>query len=195
MKLFRILPLIIGSVAAGILASTLPAHALDFKFNFTGVDNNTVEGTIYGLQDNGTSSASDITIDSTSNPAQLYRGSIYSPSNNSFFSTNANSFTVANGILTSASFSFTSDQVYLQLNNDLAGFGSDNFFQNNNAPTFGPSGFSGATYSSADVPFDIPGGATIPAVGGLLALGLMRKARKRIASKTRIANPVCASVS
>jgi hypothetical protein len=51
------------------------------------------------------------------------------------------------------------------------------------------------TPTAAAVPFDIPGGATIPSVGALLALGAMRKARKSIASKTRLANPVCASVS
>jgi hypothetical protein len=28
------------------------------------------------------------------------------------------------------------------------------------------------------VPFDIPGGATIPALGSVLALGVMRKGRK-----------------
>ena len=45
------------------------------------------------------------------------------------------------------------------------------------------------------VPFDIPGGATIPAVGGLLALGLMRKARKSLASNTRVSKPMSEIVS
>ncbi|MEH2363004.1 hypothetical protein [Nostoc sp.] len=45
------------------------------------------------------------------------------------------------------------------------------------------------------VPFDIPGGATIPAVGGLLALGLMRKARKSLASNTRFSEPISEMVS
>ncbi|MBD2627655.1 hypothetical protein [Trichormus variabilis] len=40
---------------------------------------------------------------------------------------------------------------------------------------------------SAAVPFDIPGGATIPVAGSLLALGAMRKVKKTIALKTRIA--------
>lgn len=47
---------------------------------------------------------------------------------------------------------------------------------------------SGATLQT--VPFEIPGGGTIPAVGSILALGVMRKIRK---SKTRngfIAEPV-----
>ncbi|WP_373528405.1 DVUA0089 family protein [Nostoc sp.] len=49
--------------------------------------------------------------------------------------------------------------------------------------------------NSAAVPFDIPGGATIPAVGGLLALGLMRKARKSLASNTRFSKPISEMVS
>ncbi len=44
-----------------------------------------------------------------------------------------------------------------------------------------------ATTAVGSVPFDIPGGATIPAIGSLLALGAMRKARKSLASKA-IAN-------
>ncbi|MEH2192234.1 MAG: hypothetical protein V7K98_06160 [Nostoc sp.] len=43
------------------------------------------------------------------------------------------------------------------------------------------------------VPFDTPGGATIPTVGSLVALGAMIKVRKTIASK--IANPVTSAVS
>ncbi|MEH2162197.1 MAG: hypothetical protein V7K38_14425 [Nostoc sp.] len=67
---------------------------------------------------------------------------------------------------------------------------------------------SGAIYASAGtrrfdlvtangdaiaVPFDTPGGATIPTVGSLVALGAMIKVRKTIASK--IANPVTSAVS
>ncbi|MBD2566446.1 hypothetical protein [Anabaena lutea] len=37
---------------------------------------------------------------------------------------------------------------------------------------------------STPVPFDIPGGATIPTVGSLFALALMRTAKKRMAFKT-----------
>ncbi|MBD2569571.1 hypothetical protein [Anabaena lutea] len=48
---------------------------------------------------------------------------------------------------------------------------------------------------TAAVPFNIPGGATIPTVGSLFALALMRKAKKSLASKTPIANPVETVVS
>jgi hypothetical protein len=187
MKLSYILPLVVGSAAAGVLASTSPAHALDFNFNFTG-NNGTVSGTIYGLQNNTTSSASDITINSTSNPFQLYHGSIYNTSLNSNFTTFSNSFTVSNGQITSANFSFTSTQVFLTLNSQTPYYN----YQNNAVAT----NTSNITYSSATpVPFDIPGGATIPSVGALLALGAMRKSRKSVASKTRLANPVTAMVS
>jgi len=54
---------------------------------------------------------------------------------------------------------------------------------------------SGNISTPTPVPFDIPGGATIPAVGGLLALGLMRKARKSLASNTRISKPISEVVS
>ncbi|RUS98283.1 hypothetical protein DSM107003_13710 [Trichormus variabilis SAG 1403-4b] len=80
-----------------------------------------------------------------------------------------------------------------------------NFSQNGirsgtgNLFTFNNSGFAGTTYSQISaptaVPFDIPGGATIPTVGSLFALALMRKAKKSIASKNRIANPVNTVVS
>ncbi|WP_414529618.1 hypothetical protein [Nodularia chucula] len=53
---------------------------------------------------------------------------------------------------------------------------------NNTPGTFTASfEFSNAT----PVPFDIPGGATIPTVGSLFALALMRKARKKMALKAR----------
>lgn len=52
------------------------------------------------------------------------------------------------------------------------------------------------TFATATpVPFEIPGGATIPSIGALLALGAIRGVRKSIASNTRIANPVCETVS
>ncbi|MFM2063349.1 MAG: hypothetical protein RLZZ507_3019 [Cyanobacteriota bacterium] len=74
----------------------------------------------------------------------------------------------------------------------IGGSGADTGFQ---APTnsfgtviYGPTlrQASGAT----PVPFDIPGGATIPTVGSLFALTLMRKAKKRMALKTSITSSV-----
>lgn len=45
------------------------------------------------------------------------------------------------------------------------------------------------------VPFDIPGGATIPTVGSLLALGVMRQVKKKMAAKSIVANPVRETVN
>jgi hypothetical protein len=193
MKLSHILPLVVGSAAAGILASTSPAHALDFNFNFTGNDGNTVGGTIYGLEDNATSAASDVVVTSASNTLHSVVGSVFQFQSNT---TNlfSNSFTVSNGVLTNASFDIRKEGLSLLLGNNSLGW---NFYYTTDLSTANYNGFSGAIYSpaAATVPFDIPGGATIPSVGALLALGAMRKARKSIASKTRLANPVCASVS
>jgi hypothetical protein len=47
---------------------------------------------------------------------------------------------------------------------------------------------------STPVPFDIPGGATFPTLGSLLALGVMRKARKFTANK-QLANTVTETVN
>jgi len=197
MKLFRILPLVVGSAAAGILVSTSPAHALNFTFTFTGSDSNTVSGTIYGLQDNATSAASDVVATSTSNPnLQTYLGSYI----NNLDSRGVNSGTVAGGVLTA--FTFFSNRInnggtgeYLLLGNNSYSY---NYLGNGNSlATYNTGGFAGINNpsASATVPFDIPGGATIPALGSLLALGGMRKVRKSIASKTRIANFVTATVS
>jgi hypothetical protein len=45
------------------------------------------------------------------------------------------------------------------------------------------------------VPFDIPGGATIPTMGGLFALGLMRQAKKKIALKNSLSKSVTHTVN
>jgi len=94
-----------------------------------------------------------------------------------------NSFTVNNGVITNDQFEYVigsgSYQLYLG-----GGAGPYNFINLDGADTnyvYGPNGNLVASYSSASsaaVPFDIPGGATIPALGSVLALGVMRKARK-----------------
>ncbi|NET70321.1 MAG: hypothetical protein F6K62_04705 [Sphaerospermopsis sp. SIO1G2] len=44
--------------------------------------------------------------------------------------------------------------------------------------------------SISSVPFDIPGGATIPTVGSLFALGLMRQMKKKMAARNITSNPI-----
>jgi len=197
MKLSHIIGVVVGSAAAGMLANTSPAHALDFNFTFTGTDGTVVNGTIDGLVNNTTNeSASSVVVTSVSNSSYTSVVGL----NWVNLGILSNSFTVANGVITNANFASGSGVQKLGLDNYVVGF-YQNYLQDgigtetyNSALTV-TLGFGGALYSSASVPFDIPGGATIPSVGALLALGAMRKARKSIASKTRLANPVCASVS
>jgi hypothetical protein len=189
MKLSQILPLVVGSAAAGVFASTSPAHALDFNFSWTDSTNGYgVSGTVYGLVDNSTSAAT-----------QVF-GQSNVPGDTGWMFTNPysgfNSFTVTNGTITSYLWLSDQNNQRMQLVSPNSGNGGYHGYY-----TFG--GTEVTTYFSSEpnfgqtaaVPFDIPGGATIPSVGALLALGAMRKARKSIASKTRLANPVCASVS
>ncbi len=181
MKLSYILSLVVGSV---VLSSASSAQALDFNFSFTndlglGSVDGTVEGTIYGLVDNDISSAIDVIV--TSYPAGLDLPTS-PPSPFSVFSLGSeiyNSFEVLNGVLVNAKLGITGSGFLFALNdsegvNGLAGISSS---------TYNNGGFGGATYTSAAVPFDIPGGATIPTVGSLFALGLMRKAKQRMALK------------
>ncbi|MBD2295105.1 hypothetical protein H6G06_16860 [Anabaena sphaerica FACHB-251] len=183
MKLSRIMPLVVGGAVAGVVVSSAsPAQALDFNFSFTndpglGSVNGTVEGTIYGLIDNATSSATGIIV--TSYPAGLnLPATPFSPF--SLGNETSNSFEVLNGVLVNANLRIIGSNFQFSLNdsegvNGLVGISSS---------TYNNGGFAGATYTSAAVPFDIPGGATIPTVGSLFALGLMRKVKKRMALKS-----------
>jgi hypothetical protein len=49
--------------------------------------------------------------------------------------------------------------------------------------------------SVTSVPFDIPGGATIPTVGSILALGAMRQFKKRMIAKNSVSSPVGETVN
>lgn len=182
MKLFQILPLVVGAAAGIVVSSASPAQALDFNFSFTndpdlGSLDGTVEGTIYGLTDNATSAAADIII--TSYPAGLNLPA--SPfSAFSLGSDNVNSFEVLNGALINANLRITGSNFFLFALNDSEGVNglADGF-----STTYNNGGFAGATYAATTVPFDIPGGATIPTVGSLFALALMRKAKQKITFK------------
>jgi len=81
------------------LAST-PGHALSFDFSFTNVTgtvNGTVTGLIEGLTDDTTSSAADVIV-------QSYPAAIAAPPAPFALNDPFNSFTVANGSITMASF-------------------------------------------------------------------------------------------
>jgi hypothetical protein len=171
MKLSRVLPLV-GCMftAVGILASTSPAHALTYNWNFDGLAN--------------TSGTFD--LDSTETVITAWDGQVGGVTITSLFTPgsyngNDNAYPLGpNGV--SFSTGSIDYNLFAQNVNTYELDGSD-------SSTF-TGGFTTTAPSSSSVPFNIPGGATIPTVGSLLALGAMRKARKSIASKTRSANPV-----
>jgi hypothetical protein len=184
MKLSRILPLVVGTATVGILASSAsPAQALLV----------TVNGTDYNV--------STVTQSYNQNPGLLQSQPWWG------------SQSLATQFATQVGLAFGSP-------NSFGIFGNRGpLFAYNASPTDSPTEvFTSAfdfmvgaqertvnpqtTYVFAiateatptPIPFDIPGGATIPTVGSLFALALMRQARKSIASKNRIANTVTTKV-
>jgi hypothetical protein len=174
-SLSRLLPLVVGSAAAGVLASMSPAHALTYNWSFSGLAN--TSGTFDTAADGTTI---------TSWNGQVGGVAIANLLNAGGLGGNDNLYPLTdNGVSFNDSFFFYNIFKSSELGWVL-GKGTTNSGFNFNRGVF--DGEFNAT--AVPVPFDIPGGATIPAVGSLLALGAMRKAKKSIASKTRIANPV-----
>ncbi|MBD2694026.1 hypothetical protein [Anabaena catenula] len=208
MKLSRILPLVVGSAAAGILASsTFPAQALVFNFQF----DNTLDGTITPpIVGTGTFSFDGDLGDGTFALTFL-------PNYNFSFNFGGDTFTngdiVGDHDLVYAIISTSGSDRFVNFsdvnpNNPLILFTPEfrslllggnlgNLYEYDGNPATGrlQGTFQGIASAATPVPFDIPGGATIPAVGSLFALALMRKAKKSLASKTRIASPVNTVVS
>ena len=201
MKLSHILPLVVGSAAA-ILASMSPAHALTYTLNNFTYDNDQYTAT--GSFDYDTVAGySNVNVTFSEGATALFTFTDV----NSQPSPGWNNNTDTIDYVTTGSASLfgyfhiegelpfsTIGVVPVGTNSNgygtyfyLSTVGGNYSLDNNGAYLSGT--------ASAPVPFDIPGGATIPSVGALLALGAMRKARKSLASKTRLANPVCASVS
>lgn len=204
MKLFRVVPVLIGSAAA-IFASTTPANALSFSFNIpnqSGSESGSVTGVIVLPDANpiGTTSnaASSITINSA--PGALASLNGLQLVGNPNFNGGVNSFDYTPTDIQLVDFTASS----VANNNFGSNFLSFRLRRGDpNSPLnfLAASTASGASLTSpsvigndtsviytvipsADVPFDIPGGAAIPSFGGLFALGVIRKVRKNIASKT-----------
>ncbi|MEH2382764.1 MAG: hypothetical protein V7K27_28415 [Nostoc sp.] len=191
---FSRLSVLVGAVtAAAVSIAAFPssAHALDFNWSFsnvTGSTSGTVTGTVNGLVEGANSGGPPAVVTVTSAPLAASAGL-------GTYTFSDGTFTVTGGNITFADWH--------------GAFGSNNLFLGTNAgggtyyPQLADTGFNIAnsnpgasvSFTSAAVPFDIPGGATIPAVGGLLALGLMRKARKSLASNTRFSEPIREMVS
>ena len=86
--------------ASALALAPTPGHALSFDFSFTNVTgtvNGTVTGLIEGLTDDTTSSAADVIV-------QSYPAAIAAPPAPFALNDPFNSFTVANGSITMASF-------------------------------------------------------------------------------------------
>jgi hypothetical protein len=190
-SLSRLLPLVVGSAAAGVLASMSPAKALVFNVGGTNYDITTVTGTYTSLSTQLQATPwwgqQQLSIDL----ATAVYGSLGQEAGSEDF-----------GGLWDSSSGGTATPYFAYAFTDNAVFQGGAFQSSPGGTTFFSHWFEMSpdtdltfalgSSSPATVPFDIPGGATIPAVGSLLALGAMRKARKSIASKTRIANPVVA---
>ncbi|BAZ28225.1 hypothetical protein NIES4074_06560 [Cylindrospermum sp. NIES-4074] len=221
MKFTSIRSVIIGcGAAAGILASTSSAHALTWTLqNVTFYDKqgvNTTDTTATGSFDFDGSSYSNVNINVVSNatgtgaggegglffpPGVIFTEVLTAQSNSSRLVLSKNLGLDPNTALVNTgqlrltfSSSLTSaggiiailDQrdVNNQLNSYYGYFdNTQDHFQ------------SLVTGSVTAVPFEVPGGATIPSMGALFALGIMRSVRKNTASKTRITCPISEVVS
>jgi hypothetical protein len=194
MKLSHILPLVVGSVAAGVLASTSPSHALTWNLNnVTFADGGTATGSFD--YDTATNTYSNINITVT---GPLLGGGSFTFQDSNYWKEYDPSY-IGSAFELPLVENLEEGSAGVWLYNLVNGWGTAS--ASNPGLTmqtkyglvmgdFSQMVAGTASSSSAAVPFDIPGGATIPSVGALLALGAMRKARKNIASKTRLANPV-----
>ncbi|WP_353932974.1 carbohydrate binding domain-containing protein [Okeanomitos corallinicola TIOX110] len=201
MKLSRILPLVVGGAVAGMVVSAAsPAQALEF------VTNGDFENGLTGWTNNGGWSPNNTNISGNSSNRAYADALSSSPAS---LSQVISGLVVGQ----TYNFSFDYYQLFSGLPNNIsATLGSTTLasLTNNNTPAFTtfstsfvasqPSdvltftayddGLLGGTYldnvsltGATAVPFDVPGGATIPTVGSLFALGLMRQAKKRLAVK------------
>ncbi|WP_143046354.1 PEP-CTERM sorting domain-containing protein [Trichormus sp. NMC-1] len=175
MKLSRILPLVVGSAVAGMVVSgASPAQALDWTWSYTGT---------------GVNAAGTFTTNDTPNGSGFYTISAITGTRNS---NTINSLLGAGVFGNNNLISLSSP--YLTNGGAFAYFAGGNPFNVSYSSATGwrDSNISVTFTASAStpVPFDIPGGATIPTVGSLFALGLMRQAKKRLAAKTLVVNPV-----
>jgi hypothetical protein len=186
MKLSRILPLVVGGAAALSVAFPQEAKALTFNWSFNPTSGGVVSGQVSGLNI-GSNPVSAATVTLTSSPGNVGLGTY------SRVAAGRDQDWIVNsgGNVTSASWLGTLNGFNLFIGtNPWTGSGTTYYPQlvNSSLGLDYNNQSVGATFTP--VPFDIPGGATIPTVGSLFALGLMRKAKRSLALKTRIANPL-----
>lgn len=192
MKYVHFFSLLIGSGAASILASTSPAQALSWNLNATFTDGGTARGSFdYNV---ATSAYSNVDV-AVSGPAYTYNfttASIY-PGETS--SSNLTLCELGASCKPGAVSGYSGPRMVkvganTSWSNPAASLSSSQYY-------FGWAG-GGASLRSGSVtsvPFEIPGGSTMLTLGSVLALSLMRKARKIVASNTHIVNPASGTIS
>jgi hypothetical protein len=149
------------------------ANALTFNWSFAQFDGKTVSGNVSGVE--GTNNVITTVVNVTQSDIGGLGTYTHPPSAYS------DVFTVTGGAVSNFNWSGTNGSYTLYM-----GFGA-----NPGGWSTGLSGPGGIVYANdsgsgsllsfqaaTPVPFDIPGGATIPVAGSLLALGAMRKAKK-----------------
>ncbi|WGV28995.1 hypothetical protein [Halotia branconii] len=203
MKLSRILLLVVSSVAAGMLVNTSPAHAIQWTLNNFTYSNGQYTGS--GSFDYDSSNGSYSNINITFTKVATAQSFTFTDANSHLSAGWANNYNaidyVTNGWngTTGGYFHIDGATPFSSIGTVAASGGYFNVVQlgTGGNVNLDAGGTLVGNYQAGDVtvPFDIPGGATVPAFGALLALGAMRKARKNIALKTRLANSVAATIS
>jgi hypothetical protein len=188
-----------GAVAGMVVSGASPAQALEFVTN--GNFDSDITGWTSSGWNRGTQAAWVTTgNNSASNPAnisQTISGLVVGQTYNFSFDYQGGSST--SGIIATLGSTTLASVIINNFVNDFTTF-SNSFVASQTSATLNFQGYSEGLFSSISldnvsltdaatpVPFDIPGGATIPTVGSLFALGLMRQAKKRLALKKLVVN-------
>ncbi|WP_414530596.1 hypothetical protein [Nodularia chucula] len=200
------LPLVVGTAATAVVASTLPAHALTWTANNILFADG---GTLTGSFDFVGNAYQNVNLTLTGPAILGAAGTTPSGPNGTItFNSAAQNAVAANPVL----FWFTNDGQFFNFvppatvtfstgvfitGLDLTTPGITTPGPASNYGVFGsiPVDYASGNFVSQDIPFDIPGGATIPTIGAVLALGLMRKAKKSLALKAQMSQNISSKVS
>lgn len=150
----------IASATCIALGTATSSYAVILDFDFSFVDGaNTIEGTIFGLENNATSATTGAVI--TSSPYGMITFDFSDPG----ISIPVNSFTVTAGEITSYDFDFGIGNFGLELK--VIFVGAEAFLQNT---TGTPPSFEGTPTFTAVAPVPLPASVLLSGLGGLAAL-------------------------